>query len=184
MKICTGCGNKLGDDEKKCSVCNTKAKNFPLVDDNDTEKANEIVEAVKTKNLNRLPQANKKRGKGCLTFIILVIVGFIVVGLNLGDSPLSGGPKHASGLELVGETTSENNGYAIYINGSIKNNSKKNYSYAQVTFGIYDDNGAKIGTALDNVTNLGAGETWTFKAMSIEAGVSGGKYRLDEITGY
>ncbi len=42
----------------------------------------------------------------------------------------------------------------------------------------------KVGTALDNMNNLGAGETWKFKAMSVDTANAGGTYKLDEITGF
>ena len=64
----------------------------------------------------------------------------------------------------------------VTVTGTLKNNSKKNYSYCSITFNIYDKNGTKIGQCLDNTNYLGSGETWQFKAQSFEWFNSGGTY--------
>ena len=53
----------------------------------------------------------------------------------------------------------------------------------QITFGIYDSDGNKLGTAMDNIAGLGAGETWKFSAIYLGS-VSNESYKLEEITGY
>jgi hypothetical protein len=92
--------------------------------------------------------------------------------------------KAAQKLELVGETTTENNGYMFTINGALRNNTGKQYLYVQITFGVYDAGGSKLGTALANVNNLGPGETWKFSAVYFGTIESGGTYKLDDITAY
>jgi len=86
-------------------------------------------------------------------------------------------------LELVGETKGVNNGYSLNIEGTIKNNTIMKYSYVQVTFGIYDNAGNKIGTAIDNINHLDKKEVWKFHAIGIVSG-TGLKYKLDEISGF
>lgn len=73
MKICTNCGNKLRNEEKKCSVCKMKSKDFPIVDDNDTERIQEIIDAVKTKHSSQNIAPKKRKGKGCLIAFVLII---------------------------------------------------------------------------------------------------------------
>lgn len=75
----------------------------------------------------------------------------------------------SSSLVIVGEPKMrvEYNsylGYSAEISGVIKNNSFGLYDYVQVEFVVYDENGNNLGTALDNMNNLGAGETWRFNA--------------------
>lgn len=90
MKICTNCGNKLRNEEKKCSVCKTKSKDFPIVDDNDTERIQELIDAVKTKNSGQNIVPKKGKGKGCLVVFILIIilaVAGILTQMGGGNDP-------------------------------------------------------------------------------------------------
>ena len=82
---------------------------------------------------------------------------------------------------LEGETTGYYDGFAFYIEGTIKNNTDQDKSYVQVTFILYDAEGNQIGSAMDNINNLKAGGTWKFKAMGMEEAAS---YELGEITGF
>ena len=73
-------------------------------------------------------------------------------------------------------------GFAYYVTGTIKNNTNEQYSYVQVTFNLYDADGAQIGTAMSNINNLEENGTWKFKALGgTEKAVS---YKLAEITGW
>lgn len=53
------------------------------------------------------------------------------------------------------------------INGSLKNISGRTLSYVQITFAIYDSDGAQVGTAIDNINNLTAGSVWKYSAISL-----------------
>src|SRR5690606_31115740 len=55
------------------------------------------------------------------------------------------------------------------IVGTVRNNTKKQYSYAQVEFNLYDDSGAQVGSTIANVNNLEPGGTWAFEAPVLEA---------------
>ncbi len=59
-------------------------------------------------------------------------------------------------------------GYYVTITGALKNTGKRTYSYVAVTFTLYDAEGYNIGTALDNMTNLNAGDSWKYEAESFE----------------
>lgn len=85
-------------------------------------------------------------------------------------------------FEVIGDITSENNGFAIYIIGTIKNNKGRTLSYAQVTFNLYDEEGNQIGTAMDNINNFEKDGTWKFKAIGFETDAK--SYKLVEITGF
>ena len=54
------------------------------------------------------------------------------------------------------------------ISGKIKNGTNRDCSYVQVEFSLYDKDGNNLGTALTNMNNLAAGETWKFTAESFE----------------
>lgn len=59
----------------------------------------------------------------------------------------------------------EKDEFSTYVTGILKNNTDKEKSYVQITFPVNDKDGNKVGTALANVNNLGAGKTWKFKAV-------------------
>lgn len=59
-------------------------------------------------------------------------------------------------------------GWEVEINGIIQNKTKSDYSYVSVEFSLYDASGNNLGTAMDNMNNLGAGESWSFKAVSFD----------------
>lgn len=52
--------------------------------------------------------------------------------------------------------------------GTLRNNTKKQYSYVQVEFNLYDNTGAQVGSTLANVNNLEPGGTWAFEAGVLE----------------
>lgn len=81
--------------------------------------------------------------------------------------------------------TADKYGMSYTIEGTIKNNTDKQYSYVQVTFNLYDSDGAQIGTALANINNLEANGLWKFKASgSFGNGKTVTSYKLMEIKGW
>lgn len=59
----------------------------------------------------------------------------------------------------------EKDEFSTYVTGILKNNTDKEKAYVQISFAVNDKDGNKVGTALDNISNLGAGKTWKFKAI-------------------
>lgn len=133
----------------------------------------------------------------------MIIIAIIVVAIIAGVAGSSKNPtdstKTNSGNSGKTSTTdnekftledghtgsSDEYGMSYTIEGSIKNNTDKQYSYVQVTFNLYDSDGAQIGTALANINNLEANGLWKFKAIgSLENGKSVASYKLMEITGW
>lgn len=122
-------------------------------------------------------------------FIILLVIAGIS-GVAFGDSNTN--PTSTSITSNTTTQTTERftlvdsegsfDGFAYYVTGSIKNNTNRQYSYVQVTFNLYDEDGAQIGTAMANVNNLEANGTWKFKALGITEEVA--SYKLMEITGW
>ena len=122
-------------------------------------------------------------------FIILLVIAGIS-GVAFGDP--NANPTSTSTTSNTTTQTTERftlvdsegsfDGFAYYVTGSIKNNTNRQYSYVQVTFNLYDEDGAQIGTAMANVNNLEANGTWKFKALGITEEVA--SYKLMEITGW
>ena len=76
-------------------------------------------------------------------------------------------------------------GFSHYIEGTVTNNRNKNYSYVQIEFICYDNQGNNLGTAMDNTSNLLANQTWKFKAMAFFSDASNVDHcDFHEINGY
>lgn len=60
-------------------------------------------------------------------------------------------------------------GYTATVIGCLENKTSIEYSYASITFGLFDKNGVQIGTALDNINYLQPNGRWSFKAVSLGA---------------
>ena len=57
-------------------------------------------------------------------------------------------------------------GYKIEVRGTARNTMSREFSYVSIEYSVYDAQGNNMGTVLDNMNNLGAGESWSFKAES------------------
>lgn len=162
MKECKHCKEKIAKNAKKCPKCGGKQPS--------------ILKWI------------------IIGFFVLVILIGVVGGNNDDDS---------SKEERTGTTIAEKkekltleDGYkgykgnydiGYYIEGYVKNNTSKEYSYVQITFNLYDKDGTLIGTAMDNVNNLEANGKWKFKAASLTTSdetTQIASYKLKEITGF
>ncbi len=130
-----------------------------------------------------------------LTFILCIIVLGSVVGVTGGKNNTINNSiqtsttikeqKEKFTLQEGHKGSTDKYGMSYTIEGSIKNNTDKKYSYVQVTFNLYDADGAQIGSALANINNLEAEGLWKFKAIgSLGNGKSVASYKLMEITGW
>lgn len=71
-------------------------------------------------------------------------------------------------LEEVSAPAIENGDYGSKrINGQLKNISGETISYVQITFALYDKDGAQVGTAAANINNLTAGSVWKYSAIPL-----------------
>lgn len=83
-------------------------------------------------------------------------------------------------LEVL-EYNGMQDGYSRYIVGKIKNNSKKIYSYVQVSINLYYK-GNLVGSTMDNINNLEPGTTWEFKAIIFEKEVD--EFKIMDVNGF
>lgn len=116
--------------------------------------------------------------------IILLVVSLYNIGsviFSLDDTEISSQVDKKFTL-LSDEVTTDTFG-SQYIEGIIQNDTGKDYSYVQVTFRVYDENGNQLGTAIDNINYLKNGATWKYKATPFifEDFVT---YEFEEITGW
>ncbi len=103
------------------------------------------------------------------------VVGLLVVGLVLlaGCSPSTleqlneaNRRLHAEDYLVLTATPQvvRDNGL-VYIVGTLQNTASFTISYVQITFSLFDKSGAQVGSAMDNINNLGPGTVWKFKAL-------------------
>lgn len=82
---------------------------------------------------------------------------------------------------IEGETMIQDD-YSTKITGTLTNNTDKEIGYLQISYTLYDADGAQVGSAFANVNNLEAGGVWKFEAVSFESGVA--DYKLADVTGF
>ena len=70
-----------------------------------------------------------------------------------------------AGLQILNHKMVTGDYGNIEVTGQAKNTGSENMGYASVDVKFYDANGNLLGSGLDNINNLGSGETWNFKAM-------------------
>ena len=124
--------------------------------------------------------------------LLLVITAFFIAGCDFGTSESSSSSdqqdsptqKITVDPDSFSATVDEIAGYYyITITGTATNTSGKNFSYASVSFSVFDSDGAQIGNAIDNISNLPAGTTWKFSAMGVLQSPPA-TYRLTDITAF
>lgn len=139
------------------------------------------------------PNCHKSQSSKFLKVVILFVV--IIIGIVGCVSSCSKGVSDAidettnkkENLKLEENTvtnTSDEYGISYYIEGYIKNESDKAFSYVQVTYTTYDKDGNTLGTCLDNNSGLEANGRWKFKAICVENVKEIASYKLTDITGY
>lgn len=104
----------------------------------------------------------------CLVAIAAVAVVLIANG-RANDAALGSSASNASvapALELYGDKVETTSYGSQYIVGRVINNTSRSYPYVEVRFKAYDRGGSLIGSAWDNVSDLGGHEQWSFRALA------------------
>lgn len=118
-----------------------------------------------------------------ISFLLVVFILGAVAGMTGENNSTPTSNQEQEKFTLVSEEKTTDGFGTTYIQGEIKNNTAKTYSYVQVTFNLYDANGAQIGTAMDNINNLESNGTWKYKALGyVTENVA--SYKFVEITGW
>ncbi len=118
-------------------------------------------------NLDIKEKLQNIKNRNICIIVFAIIIGCIIIGFVFCDADLT----HDDKL-LISNTnmTVEHYtyfGYSVNVTGIAKNTTKKDFSYASVEFSVYDANGNNLGTAIANINNLLAGDTWSFDATLI-----------------
>lgn len=133
---------------------------------------------------------NCRKKQGFPTWAIVVIVIFVVIGIAASTSSDLGGSNSSDSNNKQVEkftytvTDEYTDMFSHYIEGTVKNNRDKDYSYLQIEFICYDAEGNNLGTAIDNTNNLLGQQTWKFKAMGLFTDKTVDHCDYHEITGW
>ncbi|MBM6675632.1 DUF3426 domain-containing protein [Olsenella uli] len=144
--------------------------------------------------------AAKEGKKGIGKIVLIVVVAIVVIGA-IGSMGGKGGTDQAPAGEeaqtseqqpaeetepytISDEQLDTSNQFAVYINGTLTNNTENEASYIQVEYNLYDADGAQVGTALANTNNLKAGGTWKFEAVGTASPDEVASYELVDVTGF
>ena len=95
-------------------------------------------------------------------YLILIVIIAAVYTINNPDADTTVKEKFTYTV-----TKEYSDTFSHYIEGTVKNNTSKDYSYVQIEFVCYDKAGNNLGTAFDNTNNLLGNETWKYKAIGL-----------------
>ena len=152
---CKACGNEVAKGVKKCLNCGKDNRSFVA--------RHKILSAI----------------------AMLVVLGGVGGAMSEGEAVEEVNEIVEKEVKVdkyqVEITSGFNDGYALYIEGTVTNNSGRDLSYVQILIPTYDADGNKVGDAMDNINNLKDGETWKFKAIDLSGGVDydAENYELD-----
>ena len=151
------------------------------------------------KGVKRCPNCGKDNRSFVARHKVLSAIAILVILSGVGGAMGKGEDERVTEVEIVEEenkvvekevkvdkyqveiTNSYNDGYALYIEGTVTNNSGRDLTYMQILIPTYDADGNKVGSAMANINNLKDGETWKFNAMDLSSGVNydAENYELD-----
>ena len=142
----------------------------------------------------------KKKPIGKIILIVVVVIialgafGSLSGGDKGSDSSASGGAAKTEQAEekkqeqepytISDEALDTSNPYGVKITGTLVNNTDEDKSYLQIEYNLYDADGAQIGTALANISNLKAGGTWKFEAASMEKPEDVANWERVDVSGF
>ncbi len=170
--FCSNCGKEIKDGSKFCDGCGASVEGG-------------------ADNASLRSEQPKKKMHGCLkAFLIFIGISFVfgIIG-SLHDSsgqsqtPVSTNTvQKKADLELVESSFCQLDYGVKGVCGTIKNNSDKTYSYAQVSINLYDASENLIGSTLANINNLAPQKQWKFQAIISEDNPA--SYKVEDITGF
>jgi hypothetical protein len=126
---------------------------------------------------NNPPTSNSTKSAKWIALVIVlaIFVGITIFFINCTGSCVNTIANSPDTKDLIilnyHATTSEYGSYIIV--GTAQNTGSKEMEYAEVDVKFYDSYGNLIDSSLDNINNLGAGETWNFEVYFLGSGTVG-----------
>jgi len=103
-----------------------------------------------------------------IALLALLIPSFTGCAETQYEPGEGGTPPVTEKLEILSHSMSTTQFGNLVVKGTAKNVSSSTLSYAEVKVKFYDAAGTLLGTSLDNINDLGAGETWSFEVMYLD----------------
>jgi len=155
IKVCKDCGSEVSSKAKICPKCGRDQRNF------------------------------YSKHKVLMIILAIVCIGVIGVAARGGqdNNNVQTSSNAVEKFSLISHKKTTDGIGTTWIEGEIKNNTSKTYSYVQVTFNLYDKDGNQLGTAMTNINNLEPNATWKYKAIGLVT-EKVETYKLVEITGW
>lgn len=130
--------------------------------------------------------------------LVVALAAAVAAPLTLtacgGDEPEAEAPAEEQTQEvepakqepytIADEQLDDSNQFAVYVTGTLTNNTDDEMGYIQVEYNLYDADGAQVGTALANTSNLKAGGTWKFEALGTASPDEVASYELADVTSF
>ena len=120
--------------------------------------------------------------EGNMNILIKSLVAIVLVAILIPSGcleteyePGEGGvPPVTEKLQILNHTGGFTDYGSPMVTGTAKNVSSSNLIYAEIRVKWYDSAGVLLDTSLDNINDLGAGETWRFEVIYFgdEKGIS------------
>ena len=130
------------------------------------------------------PKCGGKLGIPKFVIFLIVIVVIIVGSLAAKDGATGENKEKEKFSYEITKQYADEFKFGYYIEGTVKNNRDKDYSYVQIEFICYDASGNNLGTAVDNTNNLLGGQTWKYKALALTTAENIDHCEYHEITGW
>ena len=135
------------------------------------------------KSATTCPHCGAKKKKHTVLGTILTVLGVLLLIGALGGNPGSSGSTSESNaakaddifyvesggkLALEQEPVIVNGQYGnLSVDGAVVNEAGTDLTYVQITFALYDSEGAQVGSAVANINNLAEGIVWKYSAVPL-----------------
>ena len=138
------------------------------------------------KSAKTCPHCGAKRKKHTVLGTILTVLGVLLIIGALGGNPDNAGSSGSAAesnaakaddifyaesggkLALEQEPVIVNGQYGnLSVDGAIVNEAGTDLTYVQITFALYDSEGAQVGSAVANINNLAEGVVWKYSAVPL-----------------
>jgi hypothetical protein len=150
----------------------------------------DFCQTVYDKKEKKCPNCGAKTPRSKAPILIMIFFVLIIFATFIGNNisfSIPTEPKNVKAKNLNIEnnykTYLSQDGSSYIIEGTVKNDSSKDYDYVEIKFNAYDEMGNLIDTCVDNFGELQANSRWKFKARCLTNPGNIKKVSLKEING-